>query len=287
MKKLILSLAALPAATMAVEASAQTYVSNNASFTIQNQIVQLQTQLDNGVRSGAINRTEQRQLTQQIRQLNRTQRQYMAGGLTSQEWNALQQRVGTINQQLQMSSGGYAYGGQPNGNAYGYYGNQQGYAGNSGYQQGYNGNNGYAYGNQAYGNQGYSNQGYGNQGVAYDQYGRPVANGYYGQGGPYIPAPQQRSNGIGNILGGVLGNVVGGGRGLGGGGGVLGSILGNGGLSVGTVITSVLGSALGGVPRNYSDRYQSSGNTYFRSDGQRVYEIDARTNRVVRVEMLR
>jgi hypothetical protein len=263
MKKLLLTLAALPAATMAVEASAQTYVNNNASVTIQNQIVQLQSQLDNGVRAGAVDATEARRLRQDIRQLNRLQRQYSAGGLTTVEWNALQQRVGTLNQQLQMAANGY--GNQPYGNAYGYNQQQQGYYGQ---QQGYYANNGNAYGNN---------------GVAYDQYGRPVANGYYGQGGPYVPAP--RSNGIGNVLGGVLGNVVGGGGG--GAGGILGSILGNGGLNVGTVITSVLGSALGNVPSNYSNQYQGNGQTYFRTDGQRVYEIDARTNTVVRVHPYR
>jgi hypothetical protein len=250
---------------MAVEASAQTSVNGNANMTIQNQVLQLQNQVNVGVQSGAIDATEARRLRQEIRQLDRTQRQYSANGLTTQEWNLLQQRVGLVNQQLQMAANGY---GQPYGNAYGY--NQQQPYGNAyGYNQQQPYGNAYGYnGNQ----QGYN----GNSGYAVDQYGRPVANGYYGQGGPYVPAP--RSNGIGNVLGGVLGNVVGGG---GGGGGVLGNVLGGGGgLGVGSIITNVLAGALGNVSSN---RYRSNGDTYFRTDGQQVYEIDARTNRVVRV----
>lgn len=270
MKKLLLTLAAIPAATMAVEASAQTYVNGNANVTIQSQIGQLQAQLNSGIQAGAIDATEARRLRQEIRQLNRLQRQYAAGGLTSQEWNVLQQRVGYLNQQLQVAGNGYAYGrpaygNPPYGNAYGYYGNQQGYNGNSGYTVD-------RYGNRV-------------PAPMYDQYGRPVANGYsngyYGQGGPYAPAP--RSNGMGNVLGGVLGSVVGGG----GAGGLLGGILGNGGLNVGTVITSVLGRVLGNVPSNYGSRYRSDGDTYFRTDGERVYEIDARTDTVVRIHPYR
>jgi len=294
MKKLLLTLAAIPAATMAVEASAQTYVGGNAGYTIQNQIAQLQNQVNVGVQSGSIDGNEARRLRQEIRQLNRMQAQYASNGLTTQEWNLLQQRVGMLNQQLQMASNGY--GNQPYGNAYGYngagnapYGNAYGYngAGNAPYGNayGYNGNQ------QGYnGNSGYTVDRYGNrvQNQMYDQYGRPVNNGYsndyYGQGGPYVPVPQQRSSGMGNVLGGVLGSVVGGG---GGGGGILGNILGRGGLSVGSVITSVLGSALGNVPSNYSNRYRSQGDTYFRTDGERVYEIDSRTNTVVRVHPYR
>jgi len=261
MKKFLFAMAAIPAATLAVEASAQTYVNNNASVTIQNQIVQLQAQLNSGIQARTIDTSEARNLRQQIRQLNRLQRQYASGGLTSMEWNALQQRVGSINQQMQVASGGYAYGyAQPYGNAYGY-----------------NSNNGYAYGNNGYA--------YGSNAVTYDQYGRPItngySNGYYGQGGPYVPVPQQRSSGIGNVLGGMLGSAVGGG-----GGGVLGSILGNGGLRVGDLVTGVIGNVLGRAPSNYGS-YQNNSNVYFRTDGQRVYEIDARTNQVVRIHPAR
>lgn len=255
MKKLLLTLAAIPAATMAVEASAQTYVGANANVTVQNQIVQLQNQLNIGIQNGAIDATEARRLRQEIRRLTRLRTQYSANGLTTQEWRVLQQQVGNISQQMQVAAG-YAAGNPPYGNAYGYYGNQ------------------------GYPSQGYPSQGYSNQGYAYDQYGRPVAvnnGGYYGQGGPYVPAPQARSNGIGNVLGGVLGSVVGG-------GGVLGNVLGGGGLGIGSVITGAIANALGGGDR-YG--YQDRSNVYFRTDGERVYEIDARTNQVIRIHPAR
>lgn len=246
MKKLLLTLAAIPAATFAVEASAQTYVNANANVTVQNQILQLQNQLNAGIQTGAVDASESRRLRQELRQLNRLQRQYSANGLTTQEWNVLQQRVGNVNQQMQVAVG-YAYN-QPYGNAYGY------------------------------------NQGYTSQRYAYDQYGRPVVvnnGGYYGQGGPYVPVPQTRSNGLGGVLGGVLGNVVGGG-----GGNLLGSILSGGGLRIGDLVTGALGSVLGAASNPYGS-YQSNGNVYFRTDGQRIYEIDGRTNQVIRIHPAR
>ncbi len=259
MKKLLITLAALPIATMAVEANAQSYVTSsaNANATVQNQIVQLQAQLDAGVRTGAIDTTERRRLRQEIRTLTRLRAQYAANGISSQEWNLLQQRVGNLSQQIQVAGGGYAYGyTQPN--------------------------NGYAYGNSGvrYDQYGRPIQ---TQGYTYDQYGRPVTvnNGYYGQGGPYVPVPSTSNSGMGNVLGGVLGSVLGGG---GMGGNILGSILGNGGLRVGDLITGTIGSVLGGA-NNFG--YQDRSNVYFRSDGQRVYEIDARTNQVIAIHPLR
>lgn len=261
MKKLLITLAAVPIATTAVEANAQTYVTSsaNANATVQNQIVQLQTQLNAGVQAGTIDATERRRLRQEIRTLTRLRAQYAANGISQQEWNVLQQRVGNLSQQLQVAGGGYAYGYTQPGNGY------------------------------AYGNTGYTYDQYGRRvlapGYTYDQYGRPVPvnNGYYGQGGPYVPVPQARTNsGVGNVLGGVLGNVLGGG-GLG--GNILGSILGNGGLRVGDLITGTIGSVLGAAPSNMG--FQSRSDVYFRSDGQRVYEIDARTNQVIAIHPLR
>ncbi|WP_166039684.1 hypothetical protein [Sphingosinicella sp. YJ22] len=260
MKRFIITLAALPIATMAVEASAQTYVTSNANAnaTVQNQIVQLQTQLNAGVRAGTIDATERRRLRQEIRTLTRLRARYAANGISQQEWNVLQQRVGNLSQQLQVAGGAYAYGYAQPGAGY------------------------------AYGNTGYTYDQYGRRvlapGYTYDQYGRPVPvqNGYYGQGGPYAPYPQTRTNsGVGNVLGGVLGSVLGGG---GMGGNILGSILGNGGLRVGDLITGTIGSVLRPAP---STSYQGRSDVYFRSDGQRVYEIDARTNQVIAIHPLR
>ena len=40
---------------------------------------------------------------------------------------------------------------------------------------------------------------------------------------------------------------------------------------------------LGGVPYEYRDRYRDGGGVYYRSDGRAIYQIDARTNAVIRV----
>jgi hypothetical protein len=42
-------------------------------------------------------------------------------------------------------------------------------------------------------------------------------------------------------------------------------------------------SNLGGVPYQYRDRYRDGGGLYYRSDGRAIYQIDARTNAVVRI----
>jgi hypothetical protein len=42
-------------------------------------------------------------------------------------------------------------------------------------------------------------------------------------------------------------------------------------------------SNLGGVPYEYRDRYRDGGGVYYRSDGRAIYQIDARTNAIIRV----
>jgi len=273
MKKLLLTLAAIPAGTMAVEASAQTYANSNVGIGLQNRIATLEARLNVGIQQGAISQNEANDLRRQIWSLRDMHNRYSYNGLTQSETRTLRQRARSVRNQLRN-----------------YYG--RGYAWNDNGWDNYNVQmpSGYAYGNA-----------YGTGNVRYDQYGRPIAtggytydqygraipnNGYYsqpryGQGGPYEPTYRAPSSGIGNVLGGVLGSVVGGG---GSSGGMLGNILGNGGLSVGSVITSTIANALGGGSR-YG--YQDRSTVYFRSDGQRVYEIDARTNQVIRVHPLR
>lgn len=42
-------------------------------------------------------------------------------------------------------------------------------------------------------------------------------------------------------------------------------------------------TGLGGVPYQYRDRYRDGGGFYYRSDGRAIYQIDSRTNAVVRI----
>lgn len=257
MKKLLLALAAMPAAVIASQASAQTYANANASYNMQNRIANLEARFNAGAQAGVFSQHEYQNLRDRLIQLRQLEQQYSYNGLTAAERRNLQARIRSTRDELRMAGGSR-------------------WANNYGWSDRELDGYGNAYGNTV------AYDAYGrplNTGVVYDQYGRPIqTNGYYGQGGPYEPvyAPQSRG-GVGNVLGGVLGNVVGG-------GGLLGGLLGGGGLGVGSVITSAIANVLRGG-NNYG--YRDTNNTYFRSDGQQVYEIDARTNRVVRIHPLR
>lgn len=288
MKKLLLTLAAIPFAAHAIEASAQTgYYSNvNSGGTVgvSNRIANLEARFNAGINAGVFTMAERSRISQRLAELRSLERSYSYNGLTSTERRALQTRIRALRDELRMAGGsgwarnygwsdrdldGMAYGsvrydayGRPVTNttvAYDAYGRPL-VSGGVTYD---------AYGRPVTTN-----------GVVYDAYGRPVGTtGYYGQGGPYEPVPSTYNSGIGNVLGGVLGSVVGGNSGA---GGLLGSILGGGGLRTGDLITSaisgVLGNALG-----FGNQYRDTSNVYYRTDGQRVYEIDRRTNRVLHI----
>ena len=97
-----------------------------------------------------------------------------------------------------------------------------------------------------------------------DRDGRIDDDGYYGQGGPYDPdydvACENRA-GIGGVIDSVLGrdNCYG--------------------LRVGARATGNLYS----VPSQYRYRFRDGNGVYYRSDGRNIYQIDARTNIVLRV----
>ena len=87
-------------------------------------------------------------------------------------------------------------------------------------------------------------------------------DGYYGQGGPLEPVDEacERQTGIGGVLSGIFG----GGRDC---------------LEVGERVTG----SLYGVPAEYRSRFRDGYGYYYRSDGRNIYQIDARTNIVLRI----
>jgi hypothetical protein len=253
MKTLLIALGAVSAIALAAPAAAQygsgqsapygngrygaqTNVNAGGSVGISNQIARLDERLYAGIQSGAIDRTEARNLRLQLRELTRLERQYSSNGLTQQERMDLQARLRNVRQQFRMADGG--------GNGRWADSDGDGYN-DQGYNQGY--------GNQGYGNQGYGNQGYGNQG------------GYNGQGGEYeeVQACSTRRSG-GGIAGAVLGNI-----------------LGRNDTCVGAGQRAP--SNLGAVPYELRDQFRDGNGLVYRSDGQRIYQIDARTNVVLRV----
>lgn len=86
-------------------------------------------------------------------------------------------------------------------------------------------------------------------------------DGYYGQGGPYEDVYTDTCVRRGGIAG-VIDNIVG-----------------DGCLRVGMRANSNLRA----VPYEYRYRYRDGNGVYYRSDGRTIYEIDARTNTIVRV----
>lgn len=97
-------------------------------------------------------------------------------------------------------------------------------------------------------------------GNRYTQWGDD--DGYYGQGGPYEAVEEvcQRQTGIGGVISGIFG----GGRDC---------------LEVGERVSG----NLYGVPAEYRSRFRDGYGYYYRSDGRNIYQIDARTNTVLRI----
>jgi hypothetical protein len=115
------------------------------------------------------------------------------------------------------------------------------------------GGNGYGYGSGQYGSNGYD-RGYSN-----------TNNGYYGQGGPYEEAcDNSRSSGG---LGGLIDSIFGGDRDD------------CASLGVGARVSGNLGA----VPYEYRNQYRDGAGYYYRSDGRSIYQIDTRTNTIMRV----
>jgi hypothetical protein len=96
-------------------------------------------------------------------------------------------------------------------------------------------------------------------------YGDREDDGYYGQGGPYEDI--DCDNGGGG-LGGIIDSIFGGGR---------DNDCAR--LRVGQRATGNLGA----VPYEYRNQYRDGGGVYYRSDGRAIYQIDARTDTVIRI----
>lgn len=88
--------------------------------------------------------------------------------------------------------------------------------------------------------------------------------GYYGQGGPV-----EGDGWIVDETGGRTTGIP----------GLIGNLFGVGGLEVGERVSGNLYA----VPYEHRDRFRDTPYVYFRSDGNRIYEIDARTQTVIRI----
>lgn len=187
---------------------------------VQTRIARLDARIEAGLRSGAIDRNEGRALRQQLRDIERMERQYSRNGLTHQERADLQQRVRLFRDRLASAEG------------------RGGYASNNGYD---------------------------------DRYADPYARNdpYNGRGGPYEDAYCEDTSrgGLAGIIDGIFG-----------GGNTRGSD-----CSPGLRVGQRASGNLYGVPPELRSRFRDGGGVYYRSDGRSIYQIDARTQTVLRV----
>jgi hypothetical protein len=287
MNKFIIALAATTAIAAAAPAAAQ-YGGN-----VQVRTDQLRTEIQAGVQSGTITRAEAGPLREQLRQLTQIERQYSVNGFSTAERTELQNRTRSLRQNIRMATrnGDDRY---DRDNRYGddRYGQDcppglarknngcvpPGQVGRDDRDQRWGDQD--RYGRTQFvdrNRDGYddrdlnrdrriddrewrlSEERYGSD-ERYDRDDRYDRDGRYEQDDRYGTGTPPR--------GGI--------------GGLIDSVLGGGGLKVGQRVSGNLGS----VPSAYRDQFRDGNGVYYRSDNRAIYQIDARTDTVVRIYAL-
>ena len=258
MKKTLFIILAATTAIAAAPASAQSggYGGNGyGNSNIEVRADQLQMRLQAGIRSGAITRSEAMPLREQLRQLTRLETLYARDGISGRERADLQQRINSLRQGLRMAER----------DADGRYGRDDDrydrdddrYSrGDRDVDSRYDRNN-----------DGWDDRD-GNRDGRWDVDSRYDSNrdGYddrdHNRDGRWDNDGDYRQTDDRGVVGQIIDRVTG-----------------NGGLRVGQRVSS----DLGGVPYAYRNQYRDSDNVYYRSDGRNIYQIDARTQTVVRI----
>lgn len=250
MRKIVLSVAALSAVAVGAPAAAQYGTANDANGNLSFRIGNLQSRIQTGVQQGTISRQEAVQLRQQLRSLIQVERQYSANGLTGQERGDLQRRIQNLRQQIRFAEGGQ---------------------GQNGYDQ-YDRDDRYGQGTRVDRDRdGYDDRDYDRDGRwdddqgGYGQRDRTGQGGYYDRDDQYDDGYQDDGYQQPAQRGGI--------------GGIIENFLGTGGLRVGQRAPG----NLYGVPSQYRGQYRDGNSAYYRSDGRNIYQIDARSQTVVRV----
>jgi hypothetical protein len=261
MRNIFLGAAAIAVASIATPGVAQYQQSPNQNYsyaapngTLSWRIAQLQTRLQEGVRSGSITRREARPIRQQIERLSYLERTYTANGLTGQERSTLQRGIREIRQQLRRADDGaqgrYAEWDRDDNGNWG--------APNNGSYAGRVDANNDGWDDRDYNRDGRPDGNYGYQQP--DGYGYQQPGGYgYQQPGNYgyqQPAP---ATGIAGVLQGLLGGGTS--------------------LQVGHRAPANLYA----VPYQYQAQYRDGNGVYYRSDGRNIYQIDARTQTIINI----
>jgi hypothetical protein len=288
MNKIIIALASTAALAAAMPAAAQTGRGH-----MQLRTDQLQTQLQAGVQSGSITRAEAMPLRQQLRQLSNLERRYAAGGFSGRERADLQNRTAALRQGIRVAAR----------------------TGDSRYDRDddrwNNGrdcppgldkrNNGCLPPGQVgrddrdgrwdddrsdrrrwtdRNRDGYDDRDL-NRDRRIDDHENRVAgdrqgDGRYDRNDDRYDRNGDRYERDGDRYERDDGEDRNGRNGI---GGIIGDMLGGGGLRVGQRVSGNLGP----VPSAYRNEYRDGNGSYYRSDGRRIYQIDASTQTVVRV----
>jgi hypothetical protein len=260
MNKIIIALAATTAFAGAAPAAAQ----YGAGGYGQIRSDQLQTQLQAGVRSGAISRAEAMPLREQLMQLTRLERLYARDGISGRERADLQHRINSLRQGIRMAerTGDDRFGNRDDDGRYDRDDDRYG-LGDDRYGRGdvdsrYDRNN-----------DGWDDRD-GNRDGRWDVDARNDSN----RDG-YDDRDYNRDGRWDNDEGYDRGQVSD--RGMV--GQILDRVAGTGGLRVGQRVSSDLGA----VPYAYRSQYRDGASAYYRSDGRRIYQIDPRTQTVVQI----
>lgn len=279
MNKILLTMTAVGALAVAAPAAAQ-YNNVNAGGTvgISNRIAQLDARLQAGISSGEVNRTEARNLRMELRALQRLERQYSINGLTQSERTDLQRRIRDFREDLRTADNGRydrdtRYSWNDDGYNTGYNTERYDRYGRRDDRNGEFDRNGNRIGSADVNYGQYNTERYDHSGNRDDRYGEYDRNGNrigrvegnYGQGGPYEPVDTSCEN-RGGVIGGVIDNV-----------------LGRGNNCTSLRVGSRVSGNLGAVPYQYRSQFRDGNGIYYRSDGRAIYQIDARTDTVIRV----
>lgn len=265
MNKIIIALAATTAIAGAAPAAAQYGMGGNG----QVRSGQLEMQLQAGVRSGAISRAEAMPLREQLLQLTRLERLYARDGISGRERADLQHRINTLRQGIRMAerTGDGRYGRDDD--RYGrdddrYSRDDDRYSrGDDRYSRG-DVDSRYDRDNDGWDDRD------GNRDGRWDVDSRNDSN----RDG-WDDRDRDRDGRWDNDDGygrqevqdrGVVGQII-------------DRVTGTGGLRVGQRVSGDLAA----VPYAYRNQYRDGSSAYYRSDGRQIYQIDPRTQTVVRI----
>jgi len=259
-KIIFIALAATSAIAAAAPASAQSgnyggdgYGNSNSNSNVEVRADQLQMRLQAGIRSGAITRTEAAPLREQLRQLTRLETLYARDGISGRERADLQQRINSLRQGIRMAERG----------ADGRYGrdDDRDDRDDDRYSRG-NVDSRYDRNNDGWDDRDGNRDGRWDVDSRYDSNRDGYDDRDSNRDGRWDNDQGYQQSGDRGVVGQILDRVTG-----------------NDGLRVGQRASA----NLGGVPYAYRTQYRDSDNVYYRSDGRNIYQIDARTQTVVRI----